>query len=733
MWRLLYSELPLQSFAIMMIPTILNSLNDAQREAVTAPLGHQLVLAGAGSGKTRVLTYRIAWLVHTEKVSPGSILAVTFTNKAASEMRQRIESLLGSSEKSLWVGTFHNLSHRLLRIHWREAGLIEHFQILDSDDQYRLLRRIIAALNLDEDKFPPKEAQWFINGQKDEGLESHQVSSYGNPLQQKWIAIYAAYEEACQRAGLVDFADLLMKVNKLWLTHPEILAHYQMRFRHILVDEFQDTNAMQYSWVRQLAGQQSFITIVGDDDQSIYGWRGAQVENLERFRRDFPQVSLVRLEQNYRSTGTILKAANALIANNQSRFGKNLWTTQGDGEKITLYAAFNEFDEAHFIANRIREQQGRNLALSEMAILYRSNAQSRVLEETLIHYGIPYRIYGGLRFFERAEIKDTLAYLRLITNHEDDTAFERIVNLPTRGVGDSTQALIREHAKQAQLSSWQAAEQLLAEKRIPTRTASGVTHFMETIKTLRSDVQNLALPELVQHVVYNSGLIEHYRKEKGEKGISRIENLEELINAAKEFEAATKAEELTISPLSAFLSYSALEAGEGQAGLSEDSVQLMTLHSAKGLEFPVVFLAGCEEGLFPHYLSQENPEKLEEERRLCYVGVTRAMQKLYLSYAEARQLYGKNTHNRPSRFLQEIPAELVEGIRVKTKVTLPESRSTAEPKAVPGLRIGQQVIHRQFGEGVVLQQEGQGDRARLQIRFARVGVKWLIASYVEQV
>lgn len=716
-----------------MLPTIFDSLNDAQRQAVTAPLGHQLVLAGAGSGKTRVLTYRIAWLVHAEKVSPGHVLAVTFTNKAASEMRHRIEGLLGLSAKSLWVGTFHNLSHRLLRIHWREAGLTEHFQILDSDDQYRLLRRIITALNLDEDRFPPKEAQWFINAQKDEGLEAQQVSSHGNPIQQKWISIYAAYEEACQRAGLVDFSDLLMKVNKLWKTHPDILAHYQNRFHHILVDEFQDTNAMQYAWVRQLAGQNNFITIVGDDDQSIYGWRGAQVANLERFRRDFSAVNLIRLEQNYRSTGTILKAANALIANNQSRFGKNLWTTQGDGEKITLYAAFNEFDEAHFIANRIREQQGNNVPLKEMAILYRSNAQSRVLEETLIHYSIPYRIYGGLRFFERAEIKDVLAYLRLLTNLQDDTAFERIVNVPTRGIGDGSQALLREHAKQTQLSLWQAAEQMLAEKRLPSRAASGISHFLETIQTLRNDVENLTLHELVQHVVYNSGLIEHYRKEKGEKGISRVENLEELINAAKEFEATTAAEEPIGSPLSAFLSYSALEAGEGQAGLSEDSVQLMTLHSAKGLEFSVVFLAGCEEGLFPHYLSQESPEKLEEERRLCYVGLTRAMQKLYLSYAEARQLYGKNTHNRPSRFIKELPAELVDGIRIKTKVTLPQrDTEQSEPRAVPGLRIGQQVVHRQFGEGVVLQQEGQGDRARLQIRFARVGIKWLIASYVEQ-
>lgn len=720
----------------MTIPTVFNSLNEAQREAVMAPLGHQLVLAGAGSGKTRVLTYRIAWLVHQENVQPGNIMAVTFTNKAANEMRGRIATLLETSSRNLWVGTFHNLSHRLLRLHWREAGLTEHFQIIDSDDQYRLLRRLIGTLNLDEDRFPPKEAQWFINAQKDEGREASQCSAFGNPIQQKWISLYAAYEEACQRAGLVDFADLLLKVNKLWQTNPTLLAHYQNRFRHILVDEFQDTNAMQYAWVRQLAGPEGFITIVGDDDQSIYGWRGAQVENLERFRQDFPQVNLIRLEQNYRSTGTILKAANALIANNQGRFGKNLWTTQEEGDKITLYAAFNEFDEAHFIANRIREQQSRGLALNEMAILYRSNAQSRVLEETLIHYGIAYRIYGGLRFFERSEIKDTLAYLRLIANENDDAAFERIVNLPTRGVGDNTQALLREHAKETGLPMWRATEQLLAEKRLPSRTVSGLLHFLELIKTLRSDVQSLSLHETVQHVVYNSGLIDHYRKEKGEKGLARVENLEELINAAKEFasEAASDPDEHLLPPLSAFLAYSALEAGEGQAGLSQDSVQLMTLHSAKGLEFTVVFLAGCEEGLFPHYLSQENPEKLEEERRLCYVGLTRAMKKLYLSHAEARQLYGKNTHNRPSRFLQEIPADSIEGIRVKTKVALPESLAhKTERSPVPGLRIGQQVLHPQFGEGVILQQEGQGDRARLQIRFARVGVKWLIASYVNQI
>lgn len=716
----------------MIIPEFLQTLNDAQREAVTAPMGHQLILAGAGSGKTRVLTYRIAWLIHTEKVSPNSILAVTFTNKAAGEMRHRIESLLESSARSMWIGTFHNLSHRLLRIHWREAGLTENFQILDPDDQYRLIKRIITSLNLDEDRFPPKEALWFINLQKDEGLEARQLSSYGNSIQEKWIAIYAAYEEACQQAGLVDFSDLLLKVNNLWKRHPEILTHYQARFRHLLVDEFQDTNAMQYFWVRQLAGGDNFITIVGDDDQSIYGWRGAQVENLDCFRRDFSNVKLIRLEQNYRSTGTILKAANALIAHNQSRLGKNLWTTQEEGDRITIYSAFNEFDEAHFIANRIREHQNCNLFLRDMAILYRSNAQSRVLEETLIHYGIPYRIYGGLRFFERAEIKDTLAYLRLITNSQDNAAFERIVNLPTRGVGDNTQTLLRDHAKLYNMSLWQAARQMVEEKLLSTRAASGVNQFITLVENLRENVKNFSLHETVQHIIYNSGLIEHYRKEKGEKGISRIENLEELINAAKEFSADL--DDVDTTPLSAFLAYSALEAGESQAGLSEDSVQLMTLHSAKGLEFATVFLAGCEERLFPHYLSQDNPEKLEEERRLCYVGITRAMKKLYLTYAEARQLYGKNSHNRPSRFLKEIPSELIEGIRMKTSVSPPEcSPSFDEPTSNSGLRVGQHVSHPQFGDGIILQQEGQGNRARLQIKFAHVGVKWLIASYIQPV
>jgi len=710
----------------MITSDFLSSLNPAQREAVTAPAEHQLILAGAGSGKTRVLTYRIAWLVHQERVSPAHILAVTFTNKAAAEMRQRIESLLSMPAKTLWVGTFHNLSHRLLRMHWREAGLAEHFQILDSDDQYRLLRRIIVSLNLDEEKFPPKEAQWFINAQKDEGKSAREVNSYGNSHQQQWITVYVAYEEACQRAGLVDFSDLLLKTHQLWKNHPELLKHYQDRFKHILVDEFQDTNTMQYTWIRQLAGQQNFITIVGDDDQSIYGWRGAQVGNLDRFRQDFSPVHLIRLEQNYRSTGIILKAANALIQYNENRLGKNLWTTQEEGEKITSYTAFNEFDEAHFIANNIRKQQTNNIPLSNIAILYRSNAQSRVLEETLIHYGIPYRIYGGLRFFERAEIKDLLAYLRLIANLDDDTAFERIINVPTRGIGANTQMQLREYAKLHSLSLWKTTKTLIAEKLLPNRALSGLSHFVELIQTLQHDTKDLTLHELVQHVVYNSGLIEHYRKEKGEKGISRIDNLEELINAANEFEGTAEED---VSPLSAFLSYSALEGGEGQAKISEDSVQLLTLHSAKGLEFTTVFLSGCEEGLFPHYLSQESQQKLEEERRLCYVGITRAMEKLYLTYAETRQLYGKNTHNRPSRFLQEIPIDLIEGMRVKTTISLPQTRTKIT--AIPGYRIGQSVTHRQFGEGVVLQQEGQGDRARLQIKFASVGIKWLIASYVE--
>ena len=718
-------------WAPMMSRMILDSLNDAQREVVTAPLCHQLVLAGAGSGKTRVLTQRIAWLVQEEALSPFNILSVTFTNKAAAEMRSRIEELLGADARHMWVGTFHSLAHRLLRMHWREANLPEGFQILDSDDQLRMIRRVINALGLDDDRWPAKQSQWFINGKKDEGLEPHHLPDYGDSKTRTQIKIYRAYEEACQRAGTIDFADLLLKVHRLWTNHPDILAHYQQRFRYILVDEFQDTNAIQYAWVRLLAGRDNYVMIVGDDDQSIYGWRGAQVENILRFSKDFPDVKTTRLEQNYRSTGTILAAANALIANNSGRMGKNLWTAGDRGKPIVVYAGFNDLDEARFVANRIRDRQRDGESLRKMAVLYRSNAQSRVLEEALIQYGIPYRIYGGLRYFERAEIKDALAYLRLLMNRDDDAAFERVVNTPTRGIGDRTVVALREYNQQHNMSLWRSAKELLETGFFPARAAHALQGFLQLIDALAEDTKPFELHEQVAHVIQNSGVIEHHQKEKGEKGRARIENLEELVNAARQFEVDDGARDAQMSPLSAFLAYTALESGERQVEKFEDGVQLMTLHSAKGLEFPVVFLCGCEEGLFPHYMTMEDPKGLEEERRLCYVGMTRAMQQLYLTYAEARRLHGKEVFHRPSRFLTEIPAEFLEHVRLKAKISIPSS-SVAATSGIEelGIRIGQQVTHRQFGTGTILQCEGRGAHARVQVRFETAGTKWLIASFV---
>jgi len=718
-----------------MTNTILESLNDAQRDAVASPLCHQLILAGAGSGKTRVLVHRIAWLVQEEGLSPFNILAVTFTNKAAHEMRSRIDTMLGGAAKSMWIGTFHSLAHRLLRMHWQDAGLPEGFQILDSDDQYRLVRRVLASLSLDEDRWPPKQAQWYINGKKDEGLEPHHLPDYGDITTRTMIKVYHAYEEACQRAGLIDFADLLLKTHKLLLSKPDILAHYQQRFRFILVDEFQDTNAIQYAWIRLLAGKEGHVMIVGDDDQSIYGWRGAKVENIQRFTKDFPGARTTRLEQNYRSTGTILKAANALIENNNGRLGKNLWTDGGDGERIFVYAGFNDLDEARYVVSRINEWKREGNPLRDVAILYRSNAQSRVLEEALIQFGIAYRVYGGLRFFERIEIKDALAYLRLITNRDDDAAFERVVNTPTRGIGDKTVDSLREYSQQNNVSLWRAALALLDQGFFPARASGALDGFLKLIGILEDDTMHLSLHEQTEHVIHNTGLIEHFRKEKGEKGLARIENLEELVNAARQFDMAESTDDMP--RLVSFLSYSALEAGDGQAERYEDCVQLMTLHSAKGLEFPMVFLCGCEDGLFPHYMSMEDPTRLEEERRLCYVGMTRAMQKLYLTYAESRRLHGKEVYHRPSRFLQEIPKEFLEEVRLKANVSRPQavtsSRSFATARGASeegGIHIGQRVTHHQFGEGTVLQYEGRGEHARIQVRFEKSGTKWLIASFV---
>jgi DNA helicase-2/ATP-dependent DNA helicase PcrA len=716
---------------------LIASLNDAQRQAVTSPLGRQLVLAGAGSGKTRVLVHRIAWLIQLENASPHSILSVTFTNKAAAEMRLRIEQLLGSSPQGMWVGTFHGLAHRLLRAHWQEAGLAENFQILDSDDQQRLVKRVIRDLGLDEQRWPAKQAQWFINGQKDEGLRPQHTQPAGDLFLATMLKIYSAYETACARAGVIDFAELLLRALDLWRDNPGLLEHYQRRFRHVLVDEFQDTNAVQYAWLRLLAKGGASLMVVGDDDQSIYGWRGAKIENIHQYSRDFPDAVTIRLEQNYRSTAGILKAANALIANNQGRLGKELWTEGEHGEPISLYAAFNEYDEARYVVESIIDALRKDgLRRSEIAILYRSNAQSRVLEEALLREKIPYRIYGGQRFFERAEIKNAMAYLRLLDGRGNDAALERVINIPARGIGEKTVESIREFARSHELSMWHSIEQMLAQKLLPARAASALAGFIGLLENLAAQTLELPLQQMTQIVIEQSGLLSYHKEEKGEKGQARAENLGELVNAAGAFEITAEEEEL--SPLQAFLGHASLEAGETQAAEHEDSVQLMTLHSAKGLEFPRVFLVGMEEGLFPHKMSLEEPGRLEEERRLAYVGITRAMQHLVLSYAETRRLYGSETYNKVSRFVREIPPALLQEVRLGNSVTRPlpagsSGSSMFSGAAVPdtGFHLGQAVRHSLFGEGVILNFEGNGAQARVQVNFASEGSKWLMLSYAK--
>ncbi|BCR26908.1 DNA helicase II [Aquipseudomonas alcaligenes] len=717
---------------------LLASLNDAQCQAVAAPLGRQLVLAGAGSGKTRVLVHRIAFLIQFLNASPYSILSVTFTNKAAAEMRQRIEQMLGQSPAGMWVGTFHGLAHRILRAHWQEAGLSENFQILDSDDQQRLIKRVIRELGLDEQRWPAKQAQWFINGQKDEGLRPKNIQPGGDLFLATMLKIYEAYEAACARTGVIDFAELLLRALDLWRDKPDLLAHYQKRFRHILVDEFQDTNAVQYAWLRFLAKGGESLMVVGDDDQSIYGWRGARIENIQQFSSDFPDSQLIRLEQNYRSTAGILKAANALIANNNGRLGKELWTDGSDGEPINLYAAFNEHDEARYVVESIEAALRKDgLKRSEIAILYRSNAQSRVLEEALLREKIPYRIYGGQRFFERAEIKNAVAYLRLLDGRHNDAALERVINVPTRGVGEKTVEAIREHARHSDLSMWAAMQQLIANKALPGRAAGALSGFIELIENLSAKVLDMPLHLMTQTVIEQSGLIAWHQAEKGEKAQARVENLEELVSAARNFEN----EEEEMSPLAAFLTHASLEAGDTQAEEHEDCVQLMTLHSAKGLEFPLVFLVGMEEGLFPHKMSLEEPGRLEEERRLAYVGVTRAMQQLVLTYAETRRLYGNETYNKVSRFVREIPPALIQEVRLSNSVSRPyaaPSRSMSGGSMFAGSQVpetpfslGQPVRHALFGEGVILNFEGSGAQARVQVNFASEGSKWLMLAYAK--
>ncbi|WP_295587515.1 DNA helicase II [uncultured Lamprocystis sp.] len=719
----------------MDVSNILDSLNDAQRAAVSAAAGTRLVLAGAGSGKTRVLVHRIAWLIKVEQVPPWSLLAVTFTNKAAREMRTRIEEMLDHPVGGMWVGTFHGLAHRFLRAHWQDAGLPQHFQILDGDDQFRLIRRILKALELDESNWPPRQVQSFINKQKDEGLRPDHLDTAGDFYLQKMAAIYREYEQTRTRGGLLDFADLLLCAHELLRDRRDILHHYQERFRHILVDEFQDTNAIQYAWLRLLSGSNDNLFAVGDDDQSIYGWRGARVENIQLFQRDYPQAQLVRLEQNYRSTGTILKAANALIAHNPTRLGKNLWTEDGEGEPIRHYAAFNEVDEARFVVERIRgftTDQG--YRRSECAILYRTTAQSRLFEEALINRQIPYRVYGGLRFFERAEIRDTLAYLRLLNNPDDDGAFERVINTPTRGIGERTLELLRAQARGSQVSLWQAALDTIAAVALGPRATAALARFVDLIRQQTAATLEMDLAEITTSVIKAAELADFYLKAKDGKGQDRVENLDQLVETAGRFRL--ELEDAQTDPLGAFLAHAALEAGESQADPFEDGVQLMTLHSAKGLEFPIVFLVGLEEGLFPHSMSAEDPARLEEERRLCYVGMTRAMHQLFVTHAESRRLYGREGYPMASRFLREVPPELLEEVRgggvARAATAAPGSFASGKAASAVetgGFRLGQRVLHPTFGEGVVLSAEGQGAQARIQVNFKDGGAKWLVLAY----
>lgn len=739
------------------VARLVADLNPAQKEAVTAPPEHRLVLAGAGSGKTRVLVHRIAWLIAVEGVSPLSILAVTFTNKAANEMRGRIGELLTIPVRALWVGTFHGIAHRMLRLHWREAGLAQNFQILDADDQVRLVKRTIKALDLSDEQWPAKPITGWINAQKEEARRPQHIVDQGDFAQRQHVRIYTAYQAACESAGLVDFSELLLRAYELTRDQPDIQRHYRARFRHVLVDEFQDTNTLQYAWLRMLAGTDGTLFAVGDDDQSIYSWRGAKVENMVRLEKDFPGTEIVRLEQNYRSTANILKAANGLIAKNAGRLGKNLWTEIGEGEPIALYAAFNEYDEAEFVANRIRDHLDGRCRHVDLAILYRSNAQSRVLEEVLIRNRIPYRIYGGLRFFERQEIKDALAYLRLLQNRHDDTSFERAVNTPPRGIGATTLEKLREIARASEVSLWQAARNAGAHL---GRSAGKVTEFIQFIENLHAESQNQPLSATAERVIARSGLRDYYRKQKGEQAEARLENLDELVSAARAFEAdparadpEAPAGEPPLDPLTALLTHAALESGEGQAGPGEDCVQLMTLHAAKGLEFPVVFIVGVENGMFPSMRAIEEGN-LEEERRLCYVGITRARRKLYLSYAEIRRVHGVEQLGAPSMFLNEIPAEcLVEmrpragilrpafavretsprygaGANTGSRPTVPAAlRDGASSTGPGGFKLGQRVQHAKFGEGTILAFDGDGERARVEVRFREAGAKWLVLSF----
>ena len=728
---------------------ILDGLNDRQREAVTAPLGNLLVVAGAGSGKTRVLVHRIAWLAQVEGVPPSGVLAVTFTNKAAAEMRARVERLLRIPAHAMWVGTFHGIAHRLLRMHWKDAKLPRNFQILDADDQLRLVKRVLREQGVDEQKWPARQAAWFINKQKDEGRRAKDVPRTDQDVfTTTHAAVYEAYEELCRQGGLVDFAELLLRSHELWLTRPDVLEHYQRRLRHLLVDEFQDTNGIQYAWLRTLAGAPKRAAnagdgtawAVGDDDQAIYGWRGAKIENIHHFQKHFKAVRIVRLEQNYRSTGTILRAANALIGRNTARLGKNLWTQAEEGTPIRVYSGYNDLDEARFIAARAQSWIDGGGDPTEVAVLYRSNAQSRVIEEAFARLDLPYRIYGGVRFYERAEVRNALAYMRLVQTRHADVAFERVVNTPPRGIGGKTVEAIRALARARGVSMWQACKEGLAEGVFKGRAAATVPEFLRLVDAMADATQGEGLRAIAEHCVEASDLKAFHGKEGGERGVARKENLDELVHACAQFGRElvlpnddAGEDDGAASELAEFLDQAALESGDYQS--AGPAVQMMTLHSAKGLEFPLVFIAGMETGLFPTRRSEEDAARLEEERRLAYVGITRAMRQLYLTYAETRRLYGAQTTNWPSPFLDEIPRECVEEVRLGGSVSRPfrrpRSNGAGAGEAVPdtALQIGQTVRHAKFGEGVILQADGHGERTRVQVRFARDGSKWLMLAY----
>ncbi len=722
-----------------MSASLLENLNPEQRAAVTLPHESALILAGAGSGKTRVLTTRMVWLIQSGQVSPHGVLAVTFTNKAAKEMLTRISAMLPINTRGMWVGTFHGLANRLLRIHYREAGLPQSFQILDSSDQLSAIKRLMKAMNVDTEKYEPKKVQWFINGHKEAGRRARDAEAH-DEYSMRLAELYEAYDAQCQREGVADFPELLLRSYELLYRNEPLRVHYRDRFKHILIDEFQDTNTLQYRWLKLFAGPHTALFAVGDDDQSIYAFRGANTANMAEFEREFAHGNVIKLEQNYRSHGHILTAANTLIAQNAHRLGKNLWTAKGDGEPIRVFEAYSDQDEASFVVDEVRALNREGVALSDMALLYRSNAQSRVLEHALFSASVPYRVYGGLRFFERQEIKHALAYLRLLTNPEDDGAFLRVVNFPARGIGARTLEQLADGAARAGTSLWQAA-----------CTGGGkVAGFAKLIESIRQATRDLPLAEAIDHVIEASGLADYYRADK--EGADRLENLNELINAAALFseesasadavgaavapEASVSAE-TTQPELERFLAHAALEAGEHQAGAGHDALQLMTVHAAKGLEFHAVFITGLEEGLFPHEQSAHEENGLEEERRLMYVAITRARRRLYLSHAQSRMLHGQVRYGLPSRFLDELPEQVLLPLNRRSesaaspgyRAPAPMPRSQGQSGNDTGYKVGQSVAHAKFGTGIIIDFEGRGPDARVQVKFRDAGTKWLALAY----